>query len=132
MDRVVVTSEPVVRTRPAADMAIRRLLGIRDGRTHVGQPGVRRAFGTSLLVSATRCLLSYIVLPFLAPVLGLITVSPVLGISLGLIAIAANVVAVRRFWLVDHPWRWPYTAVCAVVVVMVFVLLTHDVADVFG
>lgn len=44
-----------------ADMAIHRLLCIRAGRTHVGKPEVPWAFGMSLMVSATRCLLSYIV-----------------------------------------------------------------------
>jgi hypothetical protein len=132
MDHLAVTSEPVVKTRPVADMAMRRLLGIRESQTHGDGPGVRWAFGTSLLVSATRCLLSYIVLPFLAPVVGLVTVSPVLGIGLCFIGLAANIVAVRRFWSVDHPWRWPYTAICSVVVMMLFVLLVRDVISVFG
>ncbi len=109
---------------------MRRLLAIPEGPT----PGFegRRVVGASLLLSAARCLLSYVVLPLLAPLVGLVTVNPVLGIVLGSVALAANLVAVRRFWLADHRWRWPYTAICAVVVTLILVLLAQDVVDVFG
>ena len=74
--------------RPAADVAVRRLLRIPDGPAAT-EGAAQRAFSTSILVSATRCLLTYIVLPFAAPALGLAAgVGPAIGIPVGVVAIA--------------------------------------------
>jgi hypothetical protein len=132
MDHLAVTRTPPARPRPLPDVAMRRLLAIPEGPTPAGGCEAHRVVGASLLVSAARCLLSYIVLPLLAPLVGLVTVNPVLGIVLGSVALAANTLAVRRFWLADHPWRWPYTAICMIVVALILVLLARDVADVLG
>ena len=68
--------------RPAADAAMRRLLRIPEGHT-ASEGAAQRAFSTSVLVSATRCILTYLVLPFLLPVLGLAAgVGPAIGMML--------------------------------------------------
>jgi hypothetical protein len=118
--------------RPAADVAMRRLLRIPEGHT-VSEGAAQRAFSTSVLVSATRCILTYLVLPFLLPALGLAAgVGPAIGIPVGLVAIAANVATIRRFWAADHRWRWAYTALAAVVIVLLVVLLVEDVGSLVG
>ena len=67
------------RTRPAAPAAIPEI-----ATTH-------RIFGASILLSATRCLLSYIVLPILLPFLGLAKgVGPWLGIPIGVLALTST------------------------------------------
>ena len=77
--------------RPAADVAVRRLLRIPEGLT-ASEGAAQRAFSTSMLVSATRCLLTYIVLPFLPPALGLAAgVGPAIGIPVGIVAIGCNI-----------------------------------------
>ena len=92
--------------RPAADVAVRRLLRIPDG-PPAPEGAAQRAFSTSILVSATRCLLTYIVLPFVAPALGLAAgVGPAIGIPIGVVAIGCNILTIRRFWAADHRWRW--------------------------
>jgi hypothetical protein len=112
--------------RPAADVAVRRLLRIPDG-PPAPEGAAQRAFSTSILVSATRCLLTYIVLPFLAPALGLAGVGPALGIPIGAVAIGANVLTIRRFWAADHRWRWAYTAIALTVIALLLVLMVEDV-----
>jgi hypothetical protein len=113
--------------RPAADVAVRRLLRIPDG-PPAPEGAAQRAFSTSTLVSATRCLLTYIVLPFLAPALGLAAgVGPALGIPIGAVAIGANVLTIRRFWAADHRWRWAYTAIALTVIALLLVLMVEDV-----
>ena len=93
----------------------------------------QRAFSTSILVSATRCLLTYIVLPFVAPALGLAAgVGPAIGIPVGIVAIACNVLTIRRFWAADHRWRWAYTAVSLSVIVLLTVLLVEDISSLIG
>jgi hypothetical protein len=115
--------------RPAADIAVRRLLRIPDG-PPAPEDAAQRAFSTSILVSATRCLLTYIVLPFLAPVLGLAAgVGPALGIPIGVVAIGSNVLTIRRFWAADHRWRWAYTAIALTVIALLLVLMVEDIFD---
>lgn len=118
--------------RPAADAAMRRLLRIPDGQT-ASEAAAQRAFSTSVLVSATRCTLTYVVLPFLLPVLGLATgVGPAIGIPVGVVAIGCNVATIRRFWAADHRYRWAYTALAVAVIVLLAVLLVEDVASLVG
>ena len=115
--------------RPAADVAVRRLLRIPDG-PPAAEGAAQRAFSTSILVSATRCLLTYIVLPFLAPVLGLAAgVGPAIGIPIGIVAIVANILTIRRFWAADHRWRWAYTAIALTVIALLLVLMVEDILD---
>ncbi len=115
--------------RPAADVAVRRLLRIPDG-PPAPEGAAQRAFSTSILVSATRCLLTYIVLPFLAPVLGLAAgVGPAVGIPIGIVAIVANILTIRRFWAADHRWRWAYTAIALTVIALLLVLMVEDILD---
>jgi hypothetical protein len=118
--------------RPAADVAVRRLLRIPDGPA-ASEGAAQRAFSTSILVSATRCLLTYVVLPFVAPALGLAAgVGPAIGIPVGIVAIAFNVLTIRRFWAADHRWRWAYTAVALSVIVLLTILLVEDIASLIG
>jgi hypothetical protein len=112
--------------RSSADATMRRLLRIPDGRSTTTR-SAQRAFSTSMAISGTRCLLTYIVLPFVAPALGLAAgVGPGLGIVIGLVAIAANVATVRRFWAADHRRRWAFTAISGAVVTLLVVLLVAD------
>jgi hypothetical protein len=118
--------------RPAADVAVRRLLRIPDGQAaSVG--AAQRAFSTSVLVSAIRCTLTYLVLPFLAPALGLAAgVGPAIGIPVGVVAIACNVMTIRRFWAADHRRRWAYTALSLTVIALLVVLMVRDIAALVG
>jgi hypothetical protein len=89
-----------------------------------------RAFNTSILVSATRCLLTYVVFPWVLPLLGLAgDVGPAIGIAIGLVAIVCNVLSIRRFQRSAHRWRWPITVINAGVIGLLLVLLGVDVAD---
>jgi hypothetical protein len=115
--------------RPAADVAVRRLLRIPDG-PPAPEGAAQRAFSTSILVSATRCLLTYILLPFVAPALGLAAgVGPAIGIPIGVVAIGFNVLTIRRFWAADHRWRWAYTAIGLTVIALLVVLMVEDLLD---
>jgi hypothetical protein len=86
-----------------------------------------RAFSVSILISAVRCTLTYVVLPFALPLLGLAPgVGPVLGITIGVVAIAANVFSIRRFWRAQHPWRVPITVLHVAVIGLLLVLIVLD------
>lgn len=83
-----------------------------------------------MAVSGLRCLLTYVVLPFVAPAVGLAAgVGPVLGLLIGVAAIASNVASARRFWLAEHPRRWAFTGLATAVVVLVAILMVQDVTE---
>lgn len=90
----------------------------------------QRAFSMSMIVSGIRCVLAYVVLPFVTPLLGLAPgVGPVLGITIGAVAIGANVFSMRRFWALNHPWRKPITMLHIGVIAFLLVLIALDVSE---
>lgn len=127
----VITTPAVPGERPAADQFMRRLLRIPENRPKGTRKEANKAFSTSILVSAVRCVLTYIVLPFVAPILGIAKdVGPWIGIPIGVAAIVCNVLSMRRFWAADHKWRWAYTAIATVVIAFLLVLMATDAAEI--
>ena len=116
--------------RPKADQFMRHLLRIPEADRPIPESDTHRIFGTSILLSATRCLLTYILLPIVLPLLGVARgVGPYIGIPVGLLALWFDVLGIRRFWLADHHQRWLFLAVYAAVGTMVAVLVVIDVVD---
>lgn len=119
----------LVHTAPA-DLRMRRLLRLPLDAPKASEASARSLVERSLLISTVRCLLTYILLPFVAPILGVgLGVAPVVGLVVGTVAIVANVASVRRFWRADHKYRWHYTALAAVIVVMLTWLIVVDVVE---
>lgn len=106
---------------------MRRLLRVPDAR----RPSVRdedahRLFSVSILISAVRCLVGYVLFPLMGPVVGASGVTPFVGIPIGVLALVFDVRGIRRFWLADHRWRWPITGIYLAVMVLVTILLVRD------
>jgi hypothetical protein len=113
-----------------ADLAMRRLLRLPLDAPKASEASARSLVERSLLISMVRCLLTYVVLPFVAPAVGAgVGVTPVVGIAVGTVAIVANVASVRRFWRADHRYRWHYTALASVIVVLLMWLIVADVLE---
>ncbi len=109
---------------------MRRLLRIPDGPASVDEAAAHRIFSASILLSALRCLLSYIVFPIVTPLLGAAAgVGPAIGLPNGNAALVFDVRGIRRFWQANHRWRWPITALYGVVMVLVTVLVIGDIVD---
>lgn len=90
----------------------------------------QKAFNWSIVVSGIRCTLAYVVLPFVAPFIGLAPgVGPVLGIAIAAVALVANVVSIRRFWRAKHPWRKPITVLHVGVIAFLLVLMAYDIRE---
>jgi hypothetical protein len=89
-----------------------------------------RIFSLSLMISGTRCLLTYIVLPWVLPLLGLARgVGPAVSLVVGLVAIGFNVLSIRRFQRSRYRWRLPLMVLNATVVVFLVFLVFTDTAD---
>lgn len=112
---------------------MRQLLRVPDQARAIPESDTHRIFGASILLSATRCLLSYLVLPILLPLLGLAKgVGPIIGIPVGLLALTFDVLGVRRFWLADHHQKWLFSAIYAAVGTMVLTLVIIDIVGLVG
>lgn len=89
-----------------------------------------RAFSVSILISGIRCVLTYIIFPWVLPLLGFAGgVGPAVGLVVGTVAIGFNIASIRRFWVSDHRWKWPITVLNGSVIVLLLVLLGQDLAE---
>jgi len=116
--------------RSQADLAMRRVLRLPVDAPRATADDARRAFQTSIMVATVRCLLMYIVFPFVLPAVGLASgVGPLIGIPISIVAIVAIVTSVRRFWRADHSKRWHYTVLGTAVVGFLCVLIAIDISE---
>lgn len=115
------TTDTTAATAPGAGITADRSLSTEDA---------NKAFSTSILVSAVRCTLAYVVFPWLLPAAGVAGgVGPGIGLVVGLVAIGFNVASIRRFHLSDHRWKWQITALNCTVIAMLSVLAVMDITD---
>ena len=130
-DATAVDSAPVIRS--AADRRMRRLLRLPVDGPRASLVDVHSAFSRSIAISATRCLLTYVMLPLLAPVIHLKGgLGPVLGLVIGAVSVVAIIAATRRFFAADHRWRWGYVAIGGTILVFLAVQAALDIADLVG
>jgi ABC-type iron transport system FetAB permease component len=130
MTEITATDAGVPAPLAPADQWMRRLLRLPPDAPRATEASARALVERSLLISMVRCLLTYIVLPFVAPIFGFATgVTPAVGLVVGLVAIAANIASVRRFWRADHRYRWHYTALATVIVAALVWLVIADLVE---
>ncbi len=116
-------------SRSKADLVVRKVLRIRERPAGLTSASAYGAFQRSMLISAVRCTLTYVIFPFVAPAVGLATgVGPVLGVLIGSFAMVCDVFTIRRFFAVDHKWRWPISIIAFSVICLLSVLWVQDVS----
>ena len=112
---------------------MRRLLGLPPEIAPVGpttEAEARSAFQTSVVISGLRCLLTYIVLPFIAPFVGLAaSINAPLGIVVALVAMVSIVASMRRFFSVLHRRRWAYATLGGLMFAFLIVTLVIDITN---
>jgi hypothetical protein len=126
----VPTIVPAAPRRGAPDRFMRRLLRLPEGKTSTAAEA-RSAFQKSLLISTCRCLLMYIIFPFVLPAVGIAHgVGPAIGLMIGALAIVSITYSVRRFWRADHSKRWHYTIFGSVILGFLIYLMVKDLVAV--
>jgi hypothetical protein len=119
--------------RSRADRVMRRVLRLPVDAPAGTAEGARKAFQTSLLVATVRCLLMYIVFPFVLPAIGLASdVGPAIGLAISAAAIVCIVMSMRRYWRADHPMRWWYGALGGTVLCLLVALVVIDLTTLIG
>jgi hypothetical protein len=127
------TTTAPTRAWSPADLRMRRLLRLPVDAPKATEASARQLVEKSLLISMSRCLLTYVVLPFVIPIIGIRgNIAPVIGVVLGVVAIIANVASIRRFWRADHRYRWHYTALASVIILAMVWLIAVDLAEIFS
>jgi len=90
-------------------------------------------FSRSVIISGIRCVLTYVIFPFVAPLIGLTSsVGAVVGVLIGVVAIVFNVMSIRRFFASDHPYKWWASAMNMGVIVLLVVLFIIDSQTLLG
>lgn len=108
--------------RSAADRLARQLL-----RVDQAEPQALMPLKGSLVISAIRCVITYAIIPAMAPVItGLGVLATPLALLLSVVAAVMAVVSLRRVWLADWSRRWAYTAFIGVVLALLATTMVFD------
>lgn len=105
------------------DLVARRVLGLRDA-----EPRALVDLEGSLVLSAVRCILTYVLIPVLLPAIAWAgVVARPLGLALAIAAVGMSIRSLRRVWQANWTYRWPYTVFIAVVVGLLAFSIVLDV-----
>jgi hypothetical protein len=111
-----------------AERRVRRFLRLPDDSPPVSVIDAQSAFGKSIAISAVRCLLTYVALPLLGPIVDLSgAVGPILGLVLGLVSMVAITFAARRLFAAEHRYRWAYLVIGSGIFVLLVVSVVFDI-----
>jgi uncharacterized membrane protein len=115
------------------DPLIARMLFIRQMPTPLVEQEdsekAQQAFSFALLFSGVRCILMYVVLPFILPLIGLAgNFSIWIDIAINVVAICAIFYSLRRFWQTGYERRWQYLPVALVALFVLVAFIGLDIA----
>ncbi len=118
--RDVPTAAP---SRSAIDRVVRQLLLIGDA-----SPRALFDLKGSMLIAGVRCTITYIIIPFGAPVIAVLGVlGTPLSLALSVVAIVMAISSLRRVWLADYRHRYAYSVFILIAVVLLTIVIVGDV-----
>lgn len=128
-----VTAPALGAPRTKADRIMRQLLRLPTDGPRATAAEAQKAFQTSVAVAAVRCLIMYILLPFVLPAVGIAAgVGPWIGLPIAIAAIVAVSMSIRRFWRADHSKRWHYTVIGTAVIGFMIYEIVKDLGEILG
>jgi len=124
-----IINQPVSGSR--YDVLARKVLRIPEVQPTVRrEEAAERLFSVAMVISGLRCTLSYVIVPFILPALGigfLAGVGPEIGIPIGVAALFFDIKGIRRFWVANHKWRWQMSGIYLAVIGLVLYLVIADI-----
>ncbi len=130
------TSTPELNNLSTRDAFACKVLRIRQPRTSkVDEENAQALFSYSMVLSGLRCILSYVIVPFVFPAIGLgatATLGPAIGIPVGILAIAFDIKGMRRFFTVQYKYRWQMAWIYLSVIALVTYLVLKDLFSLFS
>ena len=116
-----------------ADSMMTRLLLVKPLPIYAkGEAGMARraenALTFSLMFSGARCILQYVLLPFLLPVVGIAADATVpILLLINILAMVSIFFSLRRFWTILYAHRWRYLVVALTALVLLVAFTIYDV-----
>jgi hypothetical protein len=111
------------------DMVIARLLFVRPAEADAEATTrvANRVIGGSLVFSAVRCTIQYVLLPIVLPLLGMAATIPPAALALLDVAVICSLIyTLRRLWQARHPRRWDYLALAVMSILGMVAFLAYD------
>jgi hypothetical protein len=101
----------------------------RPSTMHEGKlQAAENAMSLSFLFVGMRCILQYVVLPFVLPVLGITGIfSTYITFGINVVAIVALIVSVRHLWQINYSRRWQYLLVGSAALVFLVIFAVVDI-----
>ena len=94
---------------------------------------VERAFTFAILLSALRCTVQYVILPFVLPWIGVVAEVPAwVTLALSLLAFFSLARSVRILWRMRHAQRWNYLILAFVVLAALLLFVFVDARRLIG
>lgn len=110
-------------TRSPVDRVVRQLLLIGDA-----SPRALFDLKGSMLIAGVRCTITYLIIPFGAPVIAWLGVlATPLSLALSVIAVGMAISSLRRVWMADYRHRYAYSFFIVVAVTLLVVVIVGDV-----
>jgi hypothetical protein len=117
-----------VHQRSAVDRIVRQLLLIGDA-----SPRALFDLKGSMLIAGVRCTITYIIIPFGAPVIAVLGIlGTPLSLALSTVAIIMAISSLRRVWLADYAHRYVYSLFIVVAVALLTIVVIGDVRTLVG
>jgi hypothetical protein len=116
----------------AADALVARVLMVKPTprvSAATGPTSADRLMSIAVVVSAVRCTISYVLVPLVLPLIGILA-GATRGVTLAcdVVAVVAVVASLRRFWRAQHPQRWRYLLVAVGVLLVAGLFLGFDLS----
>jgi hypothetical protein len=93
----------------------------------------QRALTFGLLLSAIRCTIQYVLLPFVLPWIGIAaSIPPWITLGLGGLAMASLIRNVRSLWRLRHARRWSYLVLAIIVSAALAAFMVTDLRVLLG
>ena len=87
----------------------------------------QRALNFGILLSALRCTVQYLLLPFVLPWIGIAaSIPPWITLVLSAVALLSLARNVRYLWRLHHARRWSYLSLALVVAAALVIFITVD------
>ncbi len=115
-----------------ADSLMAQLLLVKPGADSRsgGDRKAENALTFSLLFSGMRCLLQYVALPFVLPIVGMAAEAAIpLLLVINILAMASIYFSLRRFWTILYAHRWTYLLVAAAALILLLAFTVYDIAQ---
>ncbi|MCA9882076.1 MAG: hypothetical protein KC708_03875 [Anaerolineae bacterium] len=91
-----------------------------------------RAFSLSLLFSGVRCIIQYVMLPFILPIIGIAgDFSVVISLIINTMALAGIIYSLRTFFKVNYRHKWRYVPVATVAIILLVSFTLLDIVEIY-